>query len=295
MLLTAFIVTLLMMYVSWRATRQHILHVLHVLETNEYALAVRSSVQNQGIRVVSWVVSTLYKQVDGLQSVEAVLSDGDGHEILVEVTNPNVVSAAAATAAAAASENHDLLTVGDFIRIIVPSERAAKHFRPVSARLVVVYDGQRHVVNFNQGQMSTLFGVVLDSVRNIQSSPLLDNQTLEGEPVRATLSWENGDGDGVRDGVPSHHNVLEAVASLVGPKGRWWNADADGRIHKVTGEAVVRESLRQVYGLRCTDAFLRHHVRLDSCSVKIVFSGRRFIVVKSNTPCVLPPPRPTTP
>jgi hypothetical protein len=220
--------------------------------------------QERGLHAASWLVALAYRQVEGLECVEAVLGDGAGHEICVRILNPNIPETTGGSSGG--------ITVGDFVRIVTPRDEAAENFSVRSARFVVSYGGQRYVMHFSQTQLNTLLGVVLDSARRISCEPTLDNQTLHGEPVRASLTFA---------GETHHSRVLDAVVSLVGPKGRWWHAEADVAaaaatppLHHVTGQAVVREVMRAVYGLRCTDHFWRNIVAGEA-RVVIYFAGRR--------------------
>lgn len=166
--------------------------------------------------------------------------------MLVEVFDPKVGSSSSGT------------TVGDFCRIVTPTDEASAHFAVSSARFVVVYEGQRYVMHFSQPQLTTLMSVVLDSARNITVDSTIANETLRGEPVRALMHMH---------GSSTQHDVLQAVTRLIGPKSCWWS----GVNYKVSGNAVLREALRHVYSLRATDHFLK--ARIGLYYVKVKYAG----------------------
>lgn len=257
----AFIVAVATTFYYWRQR-------LH----REVTLAIAT--QAAGMRVVSWVIDRAFDQVDGLVSIEAVVSDRHGHDASIQVMKPTMPASSSETT-----------TCEEFIRLnYVPGTK----FKIEEARIEVRQGGQLHVIRFNHHHLNTLLSVVLDVVSQMTSQ---EDASVDGLPVRAELRWvpppTQDDNDNNADDVKIdrslysvHHDVTPAISRLAGPRARWWRLEGDETpLFVVTNHAIISECLRYLYDLRSTHRLMRH---LSRCEVTIHFlSGETFVIDSS--------------
>lgn len=208
------------------------------------------AIQTTGIGLASKLVEAAYNQIDdGLQSIEAVLTDNFGHNISVEIMKPSLVAST---------------SVGDFIRLSIPRCHQDQSYRVTSARIVVHMAGHDYVMRFSNSQLNLILSTVMASVREITLEPSIENRTLDGLPTRVTLRWVHNGGS---------IQVTEAVGAMAGPKGRWWTLDdTHPAIITVTGRHIMSEILHHLYGIKSGAALsLMNH--LMEYEVDMRFSG----------------------
>lgn len=222
-----------------------------------------------GLKAISWLSDRVSNRVrNGIVTIEVTLQS------------------ASVPAAAESIIDVDLTTLALDYRTNLTSQPAiyviAKHLNCtvkdiVSIRYTLNHDTVTHVV-YADIEFSASLSYFESVVGSMLDDTLLTNQTLPCMPTSARLVWND---------QSSKYNVMDTVVKMIGPKSRWWQHGVISDYYGVTGESLILESLRDIYGTRITRRLANH---LHGCTIILHFHNvLEPLIITMDTGVILPP------